>query len=286
MRILLAVDGSQASFQAAEALAQFAPCEYLIMLNVIDSPTVGYQSLWLEMKDLPQIVEKEVRRDAQEILERLKGSLTMSVESLSQKIKKGKPPEIILDIAAKEKIDLIVMGARGLNRVSELVFGSVSHRVMSHASCSTLIVKTPIPRLQHLLLPIEGIEDSSRAVAFFERMPFQERSKVTVFHAVPFDSDYAMEESLLSGSFREELMVAGRALTDHAAAQLTDLGYQAESLVRYGPPAELIEATVVEKQSDLIVVGSHGRRGLSRFFMGSVSHSVVHRSPCSVLVVR
>ncbi|WP_454062082.1 universal stress protein [Candidatus Nitrospira salsa] len=103
MRIVLAVDGSQASFQAAEALAQFAPCEYLIMLNVIDSPTVGYQSLWPEMKDLPQIVEKEVRRDAQEILERLKGSLTMSVESLSQKIKKASLPKSFSILPQKKK---------------------------------------------------------------------------------------------------------------------------------------------------------------------------------------
>jgi nucleotide-binding universal stress UspA family protein len=54
--------------------------------------------------------------------------------------------------------------------------------------------------------------------------------------------------------------------------------------VRTGDPV----ATVCEvgNSHDLIVVGSHGRKGLDRFLLGSVSHGIVHRAGCSVLVVR
>jgi nucleotide-binding universal stress UspA family protein len=56
------------------------------------------------------------------------------------------------------------------------------------------------------------------------------------------------------------------------------------TMVRNGDPM----AVVCEegKNHDLIVIGSHGRKGFERFLLGSVSHGIVHRAGCSVLVIR
>ena len=165
MRILLAVDGSQRSNEAALVLAHFATPADVIILNVLEVPDLAYQSRWLRMKDLPQIVEKEMREDAQDILQKVTAHVSSEGRSLSPQIEQGKAAEVILNSATQANVDLIVMGARGQNRLSELVFGSVSHRVMTHAPCPTLVVKSAIPRLQQVLLPIEGGEDTKRATA-------------------------------------------------------------------------------------------------------------------------
>lgn len=56
--------------------------------------------------------------------------------------------------------------------------------------------------------------------------------------------------------------------------------------VRVGPPAQAIAGLAVELEANLVVVGTHSRKGLARFLLGSVAEGVVRHSPCPVLVVR
>jgi nucleotide-binding universal stress UspA family protein len=63
-------------------------------------------------------------------------------------------------------------------------------------------------------------------------------------------------------------------------------GVKAEGLIIEGRPYEVIVDTAREKGVDLIVMGSHGRTGLERLFMGSVTEKVVGHAGCSVLVVK
>lgn len=71
-----------------------------------------------------------------------------------------------------------------------------------------------------------------------------------------------------------------------AAEYLTSQGIANRTLRCIGQPAEAILQTAEEEHVDLIVVGSHGRTGLQRFLLGSVSNQVVGHSPVSVLVAR
>lgn len=57
-------------------------------------------------------------------------------------------------------------------------------------------------------------------------------------------------------------------------------------IVQFGEARDAILETVASVRPDLIVIGSHGRRGVSRFVLGSVAEEVVRRAPCPVLVVR
>ncbi len=59
-----------------------------------------------------------------------------------------------------------------------------------------------------------------------------------------------------------------------------------KTVLRYGRPADEILATAAKTKADLIVTGSHGRQGASKFFLGSVSSKIVDRAHCSVLVVK
>ena len=285
MRVLLGVDGSKGSQDAAKAIVHLSPPEEVIILNVVNVLNLGYQAAWLRIKDLAIRVEQEMRKEGEAFLDLMASELSPYAKTITRKMETGDPGEQILDMAKSGKVDLIVLGARGLSRLSELVFGSVSHRVMSHATCPTLIVKFPTPLMSSVLVPIEGVEDAHRMLEYFAKKPFRAQPKVTVLHAVPFAQPNWLEGAMLPQSYRNELMAAGGALTTQTVSGLARLGYEAVPLLLEGPPVELIMKTVREQQSDLLIVGSHGRKGLSRFVLGSVAHAVVHRARCSVMVL-
>ena len=76
-----------------------------------------------------------------------------------------------------------------------------------------------------------------------------------------------------------------RSAANRAAAFLASHGLTAEAETRHGRPDEAIVQTAVDRQADLIVVGSHGRHGLA-LLLGSTASSVVHHAKCDVLAVR
>jgi nucleotide-binding universal stress UspA family protein len=63
-------------------------------------------------------------------------------------------------------------------------------------------------------------------------------------------------------------------------------GVGARTLLLYGDPYEAIENAAAEQDVDLVIMGTHGRTGVSRFFLGSVASRLIATSPCPVLTVR
>lgn len=73
---------------------------------------------------------------------------------------------------------------------------------------------------------------------------------------------------------------------DNLSAAAKKAGVRATTLVRTGDPVRQIVGAGRSTRADLIVVGTHGRRGLPKFFLGSVAERVVATAPCPVLTVR
>lgn len=181
------------------------------------------------------------------------------------------PAHLILETAKVVAADLIVTGTRGHGPVAETLLGSVSHRILSHAAQPTLVVKgTPRP-LGKVLVAVEGQEDALRIQSWLAAHPFKSPVEVcvlTVPQALRFAS--AME-------FAEKLV-------ETTASAIRRPSYSVTTHVATGEPGKVLAEQ--SKHVDLLVVGSHGRNKLERFLLGSVSHSVVHRATCSVLVIR
>ena len=79
---------------------------------------------------------------------------------------------------------------------------------------------------------------------------------------------------------------AAQRLVGQAAGRLEAAGFSTTAVVREGEPRQGILSYAAECGSSCIVMGSHGRRGIDRFFMGSVSDTVSRHAPCSVYVGR
>jgi nucleotide-binding universal stress UspA family protein len=67
---------------------------------------------------------------------------------------------------------------------------------------------------------------------------------------------------------------------------LRALDYRVQGAAVLGAPATVILKEATKRKVDLILMGARGRRGITRFVLGSVSHAVLHRAPCPVLVFR
>jgi len=115
------------------------------------------------------------------------------------------------------------------------------------------------------------------------------RAKIVLVHAQANDApvaevDSAMLEQLgeVSAAVRaEEAVRLGSKL-----AEIQALGLRASVISRIGAPDEVLASAAHDEHADLVVVGTHGHTGVTRFLLGSVANATVRRAPCDVLIVR
>ncbi|MGB0908915.1 MAG: universal stress protein [Nitrospirales bacterium] len=287
MKILLAADGSEQSYEAARGLSGIAHAQELTVLTVISMPGLSYPSIGAGIaKDLSMQIEAAMREEGEGLLERVVSILPPNPGPVKKVLQLGDPAEIIIGTAKEQHADLIVLGARGLGGMKEQIFGSVSHRVMTHAPCSTLIVKESMRNIQRILIPLAHQDDGEAIVEFFKTRPFREPVQATLMHVVPFAQPIWPVGAMIPENFQKEIIAHGEQFTEDVASKLRSLGHEAKGIAVMGAPSMSIADKVKEGKPDLIVMRTHSRSGLSRFLLGSVSHAVVHHTQCSVLLVR
>lgn len=89
-----------------------------------------------------------------------------------------------------------------------------------------------------------------------------------------------------AAGFRELSLKHGQELVQQAERTLSKAGFKTQTAVEEGYPSSKIIGQAKQWEADLIVMGSHGRKGLDRFLMGSVAQTVSRHAPCSVEIVR
>ncbi len=145
-KILVAVDGSENSLSAARVAIGLAK-KYdadLRILNVLYTPTAWISS---SQAGMPPVYMNEFReyeqKEANELITRVKRIAADLGVAAKGEVLTNIPSTVqaITDYAANEKVDLIVVGTRGLSGFRKLLIGSVSSGVAAHASCSVLIVR-------------------------------------------------------------------------------------------------------------------------------------------------
>jgi nucleotide-binding universal stress UspA family protein len=287
MKYLLAVDGSDQSLDATRAFEALNPGEQLTILHVVNVPGIPYPAMGAGVaKDLSLVVDKAMHEEGERVIDQAISLLPLHAGSIQKRLEKGAPADRILTIAKEEQIDLAVLGARGIGQIREQMFGSVSHRVMTHATCSTLIIKKPVRNFQQVLIPVESQEDGEAVVRFVKKKPFREPISAVVLHVIPFSEPVWPVGAMISPEFRKEMIGYGEKFTNDISAELTQIGHQAQGVVLIGAPSHTIIEEATKRSADVIMMRTHSRSGVSRFLLGSVSHSVVHHSESSILLVR
>lgn len=144
-----------------------------------------------------------------------------------------------------------------------------------------------------VLLAIDGSECGQAAVDSVLARPWPDNTSILVLHVVQVVAPCYIG---YYGGYMDALTFVdetgrhyGQGILHKAVAQLKeglpDLAVNCVLTIGSSPADEIVEEAKRWK-ADIIIVGSHGRTGLSRFFMGSVAEAVLHRAPCSVEVIR
>jgi nucleotide-binding universal stress UspA family protein len=209
----------------------------------------------------------------------------------------GYPAQKIIDYAEEHHPDLVVVGAKGLRSVPDVLLGGVAMHIVEDGRWPVLVVREPLPKgLKRILLVTDGSPCSQMACDYVGVFPLPADADVTVMHVVPpmrpsyFVEPTGMALSILSPEdekrIREEDEQFGRDVLRRACDALAAHGLKPEPVLRTGDAADQILNFVKEERVDLIVAGSRGLGTLASWLMGSVSRKLVHYAKCSVLIVR
>jgi nucleotide-binding universal stress UspA family protein len=141
-----------------------------------------------------------------------------------------------------------------------------------------------------ILLAVDASKFSRAAIQAVIR-GFRAGTEVRVLHvlepiAAYFSADLFPHFVPHIAKLEEDRRKQAQELIKRIAAKLRKAGFRATELVDWGDPKSTIIARAAEWKADLIVLGSHGLKGLNRLLMGSVSEAVIRHAPCSVQVVR
>ncbi len=138
-----------------------------------------------------------------------------------------------------------------------------------------------------ILLATDGSNHSDTAAQHIARMFRPQENEVRVLTVVepiisaPVPQMSAGYHPELEGQMRE-----AKALVERTAKILADAGFKVSSLVLEGEAKTTILDEAADWRADLIVVGSHSRKGIGRFLLGSVAEAVARHATCSVEIVR
>jgi len=141
-----------------------------------------------------------------------------------------------------------------------------------------------------ILVPVDGSGTSTRGLNEAIKIAKAQGSELRLVHIVnEFIFDYTYAPGLYAGNLIETLVKGGREVLDTAEKAVKREGVKAESVLIEsvgGVAANLILAQAKQWQADLIVMGTHGRRGLARLTMGSDAEQVVRAATVPVMLVR
>lgn len=213
------------------------------------------------------------------------------------RIATGIPSEEVLAVARAEGTDLIVVGTLGKTGVEHVLLGSTAERIIRTAPCPVLAVRSARSTADHgggkqspvdlgrLLVPIDFSDCSLDALEYAVILAQRAKASLTLLHVlepVSYGLDFTFPHPDKRERIREELISRLKGLVSSLASDQVTADY----LLRGGLPNDSILEAAKTGSADLIVMGTHGRRGLSHAMYGSVAESVLRQSHCPVLTVR
>jgi nucleotide-binding universal stress UspA family protein len=227
--------------------------------------------------DPPPEGGEATRRWLAELCERSSGSDLPALTPVT--LEQGRPAAMVLELAERERFDLIVVGRTGRHGLEGFVFGSVAERIVRKAPCSAAVVPAEsspaIP--PRVLVGHDGSEPSMEALRIASLLAAAFSAGLLVVHVVPFEPlEYIHELN------RKE----GESLLQDACSIVSAPLESVESELREGDPRSGLLEAAREYRPRLLVLGHRGSGGFPGLNLGSIAAEVVREAECPVLVVK
>lgn len=291
MKVLLASDGSEQSFEAAKFLRRFVSADPLHVTAIFCHymPGVYFNELSV---DLPQLERDYITIYTDQIRRRLEEVFCDSKTQINVVVQEGHAGHAVGVYAEKNNFDLITMGAKGHSAWSRAFVGSVSDFVATHAHCSVLVVRslpicdqaTWVPTVS---IGYDGSLQSKAAIDDLSRIRSGGKANVHLLHAenklIPYRG-IVQPSSLPSDSSKqtntlEHLKGVAKQMPFHdpdPQVHLLESDHFGQSIVDFASRA----------RSDLIMLGDTGKSAISQMLLGSVSRYVLSHAPMSVWIAK
>ncbi len=266
-RLLVCADGSPESQGAvAEALALGRLCGSRVYVLQVLQIIPEFEAV---APDLMVRLEEEIRQQ----MEALKAEAAKMAVSLTPRVRRSVSVfSAILEEAAELRPAMIIMGRYGRTGLARLLMGSVTARVIGYSEVNVLVVpRQAILAFRRILVASDGSPYSLAAWEVALSMAKKAGSTLFGVSVVQEDEDLNLAEEIV-----HQMRVAAN-----------QQGVSLQGLVPQGQQADdAIVQAALKNEVDLIILGSHGRTGLSRLLMGSVTERVIGHAPQPVLVVK
>lgn len=292
-RVLLTTDFSDCAgqaFQYALAIASSWKAE-LQVFHVLEllpamNPVYPVNQMYLE----------QLHKEAVHDLNDLESRAAVAGLAIRRTIERGIPSQCIEAAAGERGVDLIVMGTHGRTGLQHVLMGSTAERVIRTAPCPVLSVKVgrdeaPSPvsvdgiRFRRLLVPIDFSASSLEALEYGLQFAKPLAASVTILHVLEpmaFGLDFSLGRSEDSRERRRHAESRLETIRSRCMSQ----GLKVDTVLMPGIPADSILKHAETEKPDMVIMGTHGRRGISRILSGSVADTMLRLAGCPVLTVR
>ena len=291
-RILCPVDLSDVSRDAinhAVLLARWykAKITALHVCNPLVVPETDF--IVLGFGPRPVLTDEDVKQAREQVLACFR-SAGQDIEVL---IDSGQAAHQVLERAKSLPADVVVMGTHGAGGFEHLVLGSVTEKVLRRATCPVLtvpprahtIAKLPFKRI---LCPLDFSESSLTALDFAFSLAQQGDAELTILHVFewPAEDESLTTRPLLPPEYRRDRERDATAKLQELIPDSIRDCCRPTTRLAHGKAYREILGIATEDNSDLIVMGVHGRNALNLMLFGSTTNQVVRAATCPVLTVR
>jgi nucleotide-binding universal stress UspA family protein len=294
-KILVPLDGSTTAekvlpYARSLATGLRVPVE---LLGVVDLSEMT-EHLLGKARFLDEMIEG-IARNSDEYLQRVGRSFN-GVEVKCTTLK-GKPDEIIVDEAAGSRNTLICMATHGRSGINRWLMGSVSEKVLRSTTNPLLLIRAAEDArnegradLKSIIVPLDGSELAERILPTAASLAKELKLKVILLRVYSMPSDAYADEGYYASHY-EEIITAIRdeavAYLESKTEEMKALGVADVScLARDGFAAEEIIGLARDTPDNLLAMCTHGRSGVRRWALGSVTETVARHSGDPVLILR
>jgi nucleotide-binding universal stress UspA family protein len=212
------------------------------------------------------------------------------------RVLRGEPTKSIVEFARSEKANLIVMGKRGIGLKDRLLIGSTTLRVLRESSVPVLAVKKRDKEgavdIRSILVPLDIDEKLDSALNYAIDLTEKINASISVVYVLRLDIyDYGVPSNIieslerLSSNELEKRIEEIELKRGTQKKEVTELKINAEMIQRINPSVAIADYAS-DKNIDLIVTNTHGRKGIRRLILGSVAEKIIQESTCAVLVLK
>lgn len=208
-------------------------------------------------------------------------------------VRLGTPDEQLARQALEGRFDLLVVGTRPRSRASRALFGSTSQKLIRSAPCPVWVVKPDeVREIREIAVAVDLSESGRPALAEAVEIARGLNAKLFVVHVVELAE---LSTLLMAGVAASEIAAARVKLIEEAQAGLREqlsatdyrtLPHGVMVEVIEGMPDESIPRFVTEHEIDILVIGTHGRSGLTRLLLGNTAERILPLVQCSIIAVK